>query len=105
MTTPRYKSTTKDVLLLLDLAMERARALLPKDLDWQHYIASRHAPDAASAWEHVRHAYAIGGEEDISNVLADLVMMAKAASCLRSVVIEQPTLPLDLSLPKTRRTP
>jgi hypothetical protein len=101
-----YKQSVTEALASLEMAITEAMALLPHDVCTQQFIASRHAPDAAGAWENVLWRYRFREDEDlaISEVLSDLVQLAKAAACLRSTLIErQPAHVPDLRLPRTRR--
>jgi hypothetical protein len=102
-----YTQFVRDALTALDRAIIEARGCLSERIDWEHYIACRHAPDAAAAWEVVLWAWKNREdtrEEDV-DVLSDLVQLSKAAILLRSTLIEQhPSCPPDLRLPRTRRT-
>ena len=100
-----YKHLVMTAIDALDDAITEALSVLPRDLQFQHTIACRHAPDGAAAWENVRWKYTQhpDRQEEVAILLTDLVMLARAALCLRAVLLEPPTHAPDLSLPKVRR--
>ena len=80
--------------------------LLPPRLQMQHAIACRHAPDGAAAWESIRWKMAAQQETPDEGLqlqlLDELVMLSRAIACLRILLLDVPTQPPNLSLPKVR---
>src|SRR5262245_1468239 len=100
-----YKQRVIEALEALEAAITAALRQIPPDVQTQHWMASKHAPDASAAWDVVQWNYY--GRVDCDNavlaVLSDLVFLSRAAGQLRAVLRETPTHAPDLRLPKSRR--
>ena len=103
-----YKATTRTALDILDQAITYARSLLTEDIDFAHMVACRHSPDASAAWDRVlwHQSTQVDADENMTKVISDLVMLCRAASCLKSILQQPRPVPTaeDLKLPRQRRT-